>query len=106
MEIFARYVLEIAIIIPDAFFIFLPVRDSLRWRNWIIYSVLGVLLPAFIVTAAWISTENMLPVIPVLVAGVLFLFLLFFFSVKITLGRKLFCFFNSVMMGLFVFYIQ
>ena len=101
MKIFARYVLEIAIIIPDAFFIFLPVRDSLRWRSWIIYSVLGFVLPTFIVTAAWISSENMLPVIPVLVVSVLFLFLLFFFSVKITLGRKLFCFFNSVMMGAF-----
>ena len=43
----------------------------------------------------------MLPVIPMLVASVMFLFLVFFFSVKITLGRKLFCFFTSIMLGAF-----
>ena len=43
----------------------------------------------------------MLPVIPMLVVSVMFLFLVFFFSVKITLEQKLFCFFTSIMLGAF-----
>ena len=96
-----RYVLELAIIILDAVFIYLPLIEDLRWRNWITYSVSGLLLSVFVILAAWVSTVNMLPVIPVLVASVIFLFLVFFFSVDITLGRKLFCFFTSIMLGAF-----
>ena len=101
MKTFMRYVLELAIIIPDAVFIYLPLIEDLRWRNWITYSISGVLLSVFVILASWVSTVNVLPVIPVLVASVIFLFLVFFFSVNITLGRKLFCFFTSIMLGAF-----
>ena len=101
MKTFMRYALELAIIIPDAVFIYLPLIEDLRWRNWITYSISGVLLSVFVILASWVSTVNVLPVIPVLVASVIFLFLVFFFSVNITLGRKLFCFFTSIMLGAF-----
>ncbi len=101
MNIFLRYVIELAIIIPDAVFVFLPVIDSLCWRKWVTYSVSGVLLPVFVVSAAWVSSIEMFPVIPVLVVSVMFLFLVFFFSVRVSLGRKLFCFFSSIMLGAF-----
>lgn len=78
MNIFLRYVIELAIIIPDAVFVFLPVIDSLCWRKWVTYSVSGVLLPVFVVSAAWVSSIEMFPVIPVLVVSVMFLFLVFF----------------------------
>ena len=100
-KIFLSYVLELSIIIPDAVFIFLPVLEDLRWRGWITYGISGVLLPIFVALAAWNSAANMLPVIPVLVVAVLFLFLIFFFSVRISLGQKLFCFFNAIMIGAF-----
>ena len=67
----------------------------------ITYSISGVLLSVFVILAAWVSKVNMLPVLPVLVASVIFLFLVFFFSVDITLGKKLFCFFTSIMLGAF-----
>ena len=60
-----------------------------------------MLFIGFVLMSAWVSATNMLPVIPVLVASVMFLFIVFFFSVKITLGRKLFCFFTSIMLGAF-----
>lgn len=101
MKTFMRYVLELAMIIPDAVFIYLPLIDDLRWKNWITYSISGVLLSIFIIFAAWVSTVNMLPVLPVLIASIIFLFLVFFFSVDITLGQKLFCFFTSIMLGAF-----
>ncbi|MBQ7168783.1 MAG: hypothetical protein IJR63_02630, partial [Synergistaceae bacterium] len=101
MKIFARYALELAIIIPDAVFLYLPLIDDLRWGNWMTCGISGVLLSVFVIIAAWVSSVNMLPVIPVLVVSVTFLFLVFFFSVKITLGRKLFCFFTSIMLGAF-----
>lgn len=101
MKTFMRYVLELAIIIPDAVFIYLPLIEDLRWKNWITCSISGVLLSVFVIWAAWVSAVNLLPVIPVLVVSVTFLFLVFFFSVNITLGRKLFCFFTSIMLGAF-----
>lgn len=101
MKIFIRYVIELAIIIPDAFYIFLPVLDDLRWKNWFTFGISAILLPIFIVLTAWISAKNMMPIIPVLIVSVLFLFIIFSCSVKISLGRKLFCFFNSIMLGAF-----
>ena len=98
MHIFARYALELAIIIPDAVFLYLPLIDDLRPRTWIIA---GILLPLFVLGAALVSSVQMLPVIPMLVVSVLFLFFVFFFTVNITLGRKLFCFFTSIMLGAF-----
>ena len=35
MKTFMRYLLELAIIIPDAVFIYLPLIEDLRWGNWI-----------------------------------------------------------------------
>ena len=101
MKVFARYALELAIIIPDAVFLYLPLVEDLRWGNRVTCGISCVLLPVFVIGAAWVSSAHMLPVIPVLVVSVMFLFLIFFFSVKITLGRKLFCFFTSIMMGAF-----
>ena len=101
MKVFARYALELAIIIPDAVFLYLPLMEDLRWGNRVTCGISGLLLPVFVIGAAWVSAAQMLPVIPVLVVSVMFLFLIFFFSVKITLGRKLFCFFTSIMMGAF-----
>ena len=100
-KIFMRYFLELAIIIPDAVFIFLPVLDKLRWGNWITYSISEVVLLIFVIAAAWVSSIQLLPVIPVLVVSVMFLFFVFFFFVKISLGRKLFCFFTAIMLGAF-----
>ncbi len=101
MKIFLRYALELAIVIPDAVFVFLPVLEDLRGQNRITYGISGLLLSVFVIAAAWLSAANMLQVLPVLAVGVLFLFLIFFFSVNISLGRKLFCFFNAVMLEAF-----
>ena len=70
MKTFMRYVLELAIIIPDAVFIYLPLIEDLRWKNWITCSISGVLLSVFVIWAAWVSAVNLLPVIPVLVVSV------------------------------------
>ncbi|MBQ9565764.1 MAG: GHKL domain-containing protein [Synergistaceae bacterium] len=101
MEIFLRYAVELAIVIPDAVFVFLPVWGSLRWRPWVVVGAAGILLPSFVLSAAWFGAEGSWPMIPILVAEVTFLFLLFFFSVRVSLGRKLFCFFNSIALGAF-----
>lgn len=92
---------ELAIIIPDAVFIFMPVIDSLKYSRRITFCACGVILPCVMAIFARVSAEYMLPVIPVLVMEVIFLFLLFFFTVNITLGRKLFCFFTAIMLGAF-----
>ena len=99
MNIFPRYAVELTIIISDAVFIFLPVRDSLRWKPCITFTVSGVLMLCYVLAASWVCAEHLLPLIPALVASVTFLFLVFCLSVKVSLGRKLFCFFNAVMLG-------
>ena len=101
MEVFVRYAIELAIIIPDAVFIFLPALRDLRWRVWGTVCALSALLTGFILTMAWLCAAHLWPVIPILVVSVAFLFVLFFFSVKLSPGRKLFCFFNAIMLGAF-----
>ncbi|MBQ7221309.1 MAG: GHKL domain-containing protein [Synergistaceae bacterium] len=101
MNVFLRYLTELAIIILDAVYIFMPVIDALRMNRLITYGLAGIILPLFVLAASWISSQYLLPVIPVLVVCVAFLFAVFFFSVNISLGRKLFCFFTSIMLGAF-----
>ncbi|MCR5346403.1 MAG: GHKL domain-containing protein [Fretibacterium sp.] len=101
MDLFIRYAMELAIIIPDVFFIFLPVTRDLRWRPRFIGCMSAILLPSFILLTAWAGAARIWPVIPTLILNVSFLFLWFFFSVKLSLGKKLFCFFNAIMLGAF-----
>ncbi|MCR4818622.1 MAG: GHKL domain-containing protein [Fretibacterium sp.] len=101
MDLFMRYAVELAIIISDAFFIFLPVTKDLRWRPRFIWSMSGILLPSFILLSAWAGAARLWPIIPTLVLNVSFLFLVFFFSVRLSPGKKLFCFFNAIMLGAF-----
>ena len=101
MEIFTRYAIELAIGLPDALFAFLSVRKYLRWRPWVTFLLSGVLLLGFITAAAWVSTERLLPVIPVLCVEGGFLFLLYSLCVKLSLNKKIFFFLNSLMFGAF-----
>ena len=101
MDVFLRYAVELAIVIPDAVYILLPVRQDLRWKPWTIWLLFGGVLPAAVLAIAWFASKSLWPAIPTLAAEVAFLFLLFLFSVKMSLGRKLFCFFNSIALGAF-----
>ena len=101
MDIFIRYTVELAIVIPDALFAFLSVRKYLRWRPWVTFLLSGILLPALVAAAAWVSTERLLPVIPVLCVEGAFLFLLFSLCVKLSLNKKIFFFLNAIMFGAF-----
>ncbi|MBQ9419663.1 MAG: GHKL domain-containing protein [Synergistaceae bacterium] len=100
-NIFTRYAVELAIIIPDVLFVFVPVLDSLRWPALVTLGFAFSMVLVFVAAVAWLGASMLLPVIPLLVVGVSLLFLIFFFTVKINLARKLFCFFNAIMMGAF-----
>ena len=89
MDIFIRYAVELAVVIPDALFAFLSVRKYLRWRPWVTFLLSGVLLSGFITAAAWVSSERLLPVIPVLFVEAAFLFLVFSLCVKLSLNKKI-----------------
>ena len=101
MKTFLRYVIELSIIIPDSFYIFLPLRAYFQQTSRMTRVISGVLIPAFVIIAAWVCSGEMFPVIPSLVVSVMFLFVMLFFTVNVTLGRKLFCFFNAIMLGAF-----
>ncbi|MBQ6971907.1 MAG: GHKL domain-containing protein [Synergistaceae bacterium] len=99
--IFLRYLAELLIIIPDSLYIFMMLTDDFRRASRKARTVSGVILPVFAVIAAWVCSKFMLPVIPALVVSVAFLFAVFFLTVKISLGRMLFCFFTAIMLGAF-----
>lgn len=99
--VFIRYLTELLIIIPDSLYIFMMLTDDFRRVSRKARIVSGVALPVFLVIAALVCSEFMLPVIPALIVSVAFLFAVFFLTVKVSLGRRLFCFFTAVMLGAF-----
>ena len=101
MDIFLRYAVELAIIIPDAVFIFLTVRGWLRFSPLRVALAAGVFFPVYIASAADICSRFLLPVIPALVVSVIVLGAFFACCVRLSPGRLLFCFFYSIMLGAF-----
>ena len=101
MDIFLRYAVELAIIIPDAVFIFLPVRGWLRFPPLRVALAAGVFLPVYIVAAADVCSRFLLPVIPALIVSVIVLGAFFACCVRLSPGRLLFCFFYAIMRGAF-----
>ena len=98
MDFYFRYVLELGIVLPAAFFAFLPVRDRLRYPARVIYPVTGVVLLAFILICAalcavhdWDSNILLLP------CTALF-FIFYVASVNISVPKKCFCFFTAALL--------
>ena len=93
-----RYSLEFALVIPAAIFAVLPVIYNLKFDSLYALGLSVIFLGAFILTGAYLCLNYIPRVRTLFIPGMLILFLVYFFSVNATLNRKLFCFFNAVML--------
>ena len=99
MNLFLRYSLEFALVIPMAVFAVLPVIDNVKYDSIHALVLTGAFLAAFILTGAYLCVNYFPRIQNVFVPGVLLLFLVYFFCVNATLNQKLFCFFNAAMLS-------
>ncbi|MBQ7732566.1 MAG: GHKL domain-containing protein [Synergistaceae bacterium] len=101
MNLFLRYSLEIALVIPMAVFAVLPVVNCLKFDSMRALIFAAVFLAAFILTGAYLCVNYSQRIRTVFVGGILFLFLAYSLCVDATLKQKLFCFFNASMLSSF-----
>ena len=99
MNLFLRYTLEFALVIPMAVFAVLPVIDNVKYDSIHALVLTGAFLAAFILTGAYLCVNYFPRIQNVFVPGVLLLFLVYFFCVNAALNQKLFCFFNAAMLS-------
>ncbi|MBQ4468575.1 MAG: GHKL domain-containing protein [Synergistaceae bacterium] len=99
MNLFLRYSLEFALVIPMAVFAVLPVIDNVKYDSIHALALTGAFLAAFILTGAYLCVNYFPRIQNVFVPGVLLLFLVYFFCVNAALNQKLFCFFNAAMLS-------
>ncbi|MBQ6772812.1 MAG: sensor histidine kinase [Synergistaceae bacterium] len=93
-----RYSLEFALIIPAAVFAVLPVIDDLKFDSLYALGLSIIFLGAFILTGSYLCVNYFPRVRTLFIPGMLILFLVYVFCVNAALNRKLFCFFNAVML--------
>lgn len=96
-----RYILEFSIIIPAIIFAVMPVLDDLRFKSLTAYVTGGVLTVLFVVLGAYIRAEFMIDGIMIMLPYSVLFFILYIVLVDTGTGKKLFCFFNSVMLCTF-----
>ena len=100
-ELFVRYALEFAIILPAAVFALLPVRCALRFNGLRFAAVTALLLLGIVVVSAYVGLTLGCRPRSVLVPVGAFLFVCYFISVRMELSKKLFCFCNAAMLCVF-----
>ena len=99
LKIFFRYSLVFSMIIPAVIFALLPVKKYLKInspRRWIFTA--GILILILIFGASFIAALYSLRVRTVLMPVSALLFLIYCSIVKLNFTKKIFCFFNSVML--------
>ncbi len=96
-----RYILEFAIIIPAVIFSVMPVADELRFKSWPTYIIGGVLLVMFVIFGAYLRAKFLLNSAFIMIPYSILFFIVYIMLVDASTGRKLFCFFNSVMLCAF-----
>ena len=92
MNLYLRYALEFAIIIPAAIFAFMPVSEHFKINSFIVYGLTSIFLACFIAAGAFFKSKA------AFIPGLLGLFLIYYFCVDMQISKKLFCFFNAVML--------
>ena len=96
-----RHILEFVIIIPAVIFAVMPVFEDFRFKSLTAYIAGGILLMLLVFLGAYLRLEFSLDSTMIMFPyGVMF-FILYIIFVDASIGRKLFCFFNSIMLCAF-----
>ena len=93
-----RYILEFTMIIPAVIFAVLPVFDDLRFKSLKALATGGTLLVFLVLLGAFIRAKFVLNSAFIMIPYALLFFILYVMLVNASPGRKLFCFFNSIML--------
>ncbi|MBQ6969701.1 MAG: GHKL domain-containing protein [Synergistaceae bacterium] len=96
-----RYILEFAIIIPAVIFAVLPVLNDLRFKSWLAYVSGGILLVLFVTFGAYLRAKFFFNSAFIMIPYSILFFIVYIMIIDASTGRKLFCFFNSVMLCAF-----
>ena len=97
-EIFLRYLLVFSMIIPAVMLAFLPVREYLKFNSRRYFFTAWISIFTLILGSSFLAALYSLRVREIFIpAGVLF-FVIYFTAVRLNFTKKLFCFFNSLML--------
>ena len=96
-----RYILEFAIIIPAVVFAVVPVLDDLRFKSLTAQITAGTLTICSIFIGAYLRAKFLLNSTFIMIPYAVLFFILYIMLVDTSTGRKLFCFFNSMMLCTF-----
>ena len=94
-EIILRYSLEISMIIPAIIFAVVPVAEYLKINSLHSFLTALFLILISVIAAAFSGARYEIRISSILIPFAIILFLLYFMTVKLETGKKLFCLFNS-----------
>ena len=97
-EIFLRYFLEFSMMIPAAIFAFLPVVKYLKINSRRVFFIAGIFILSLILGASYSACLYSLRVGSILIPAFVFLFVIYCWVVNLSFAKKIFCFFNSLML--------
>ena len=97
-EFLLRYFIELSILIPIAVFSVIPVREYLKFNPRRSFLIAAVSMLAWISGASFFSALWLPKVREVLIPSGALIFTAYFFAFDLSLAKKLFCFFNSLML--------
>ena len=97
-EIFLRYFLEFSLIIPAVFFALLPVIEYMKIKSRIAVIISIFLMMILIFISAYFSARYGLRIRVIFSPLIVVSFFVYIFAVDLSLSKKLFCFFNSIML--------
>ena len=96
-----RYILEFIIIIPAVIFAVLPVLDDMRFKSFTAHITGLISLIFLVLLGAFIRAKFILNSAFIIIPYAVLFFILYIMLVTASSGRKLFCFFNSIMLCTF-----
>ncbi len=103
MEQYFRYVLEFAVVLPSALFALLPTRRCLRFSAGAVFAAAGATTAALVLLGPLLCMQNDWSSSWVVLSFLPLFFLLYSFTVELSLPKKLFCFASGIMLGGFCF---
>ena len=95
-EFLLRYFIEFSILIPVVAFSFIQVREYIKSRRLIL--IIAVLILILISLSAYFSALYVPKVGEILMPLSVLIFVIYFFAADLSFSKKLFCFFNSLML--------
>ena len=98
MDLYWRYVLEFAVILPSAVGALLPVRQYFRFSQKRVWLITASICLSFVFSGAFLCARFDLQTNILLLPSLIFLFLLYSYTINTDTARKLFCFLTASML--------